>query len=118
MQAPIGPATTPELVTAVSAAGGLGCLAASWTSLGVLREQLRAIRGRTDRTYCVNLVLAFDQRERIDVLIEERVPVVSLSWGIDEAAICRLRQAGAAVLVQVGDVVAAERAAAAGCAAL
>src|SRR6476619_6682907 len=86
MQAPIGPATTPELVTAVSAAGGLGCLAASWTSLGALREQLRAIRGRTDRTYCVNLVLAFDQRGRIDVLIEERVPVVSRSWGIDEAA--------------------------------
>lgn len=31
MQAPLGPAATPELVSAVSMAGALGTLAASWT---------------------------------------------------------------------------------------
>ena len=46
MQAPIGPATTPDLVAAVAAAGGLGTLAASWTPPGVLREQVAELQRR------------------------------------------------------------------------
>lgn len=114
MQAPIGPATTPGLVAAVASRGGLGCLAASWTPLPLLREQIHEIRARTDAPYCVNLVLAFDQRERAALLAAEEVPVVSLSWGIDRSIIAALRQAGVHVLVQVGDVAEAERAVAAG----
>ena len=118
MQAPIGPAATPDLVVAVSSSGGLGSLAASWTRPDRLREQVREIARRTGRPFCVNLVLAFDQRERIALLAEERVPVVSLSWGVDPPAIARLRDAGSQVLVQVGDPEAAERAVAAGADAL
>ena len=114
MQAPIGPATTTDLVVAVVEAGGLGCLAASWTFPSVLRAQVREIQRSIDRPFCVNLVLAFDQQERIDLLGEERVPVISFSWGIDDFAIKRARAAGARVLVQVGDVETGERAAAAG----
>jgi NAD(P)H-dependent flavin oxidoreductase YrpB (nitropropane dioxygenase family) len=118
MQAPIGPAATPELVAEVSSAGGMGCLAASWTPSAMLRAQLREIKRRTDRPYCVNLVLAFDQRERIRILIDEDVPVVSLSWGVEATTIAQLQAGGAGVLVQVGDVAAAEQAVAAGCDAL
>jgi NAD(P)H-dependent flavin oxidoreductase YrpB (nitropropane dioxygenase family) len=114
MQAPIGPATTTDLVVAVVEAGGLGCLAASWTFPSVLRAQVREIQRSIDRPFCVNLGLAFDQQERIDLLGEERVPVISFSWGIDDFAIKRARAAGARVLVQVGDVETGERAAAAG----
>jgi len=87
MQAPIGPATTTDLVVAVVEAGGLGCLAASWTFPSVLRAQVREIQRSIDRPFCVNLGLAFDQQERIDLLGEERVPVISFSWGIDDFAI-------------------------------
>lgn len=114
MQAPIGPATTPELVTSVSAAGALGTVAASWTKPGKLRDQIRAIRSATSNQFCVNLVLAFDQRERLELVLEERVPVVSFSWGHDAELIGRARAAGAFVLVQAGDADEAKAAAAAG----
>ena len=114
MQAPLGPAATPALVAAVSAAGGLGCLGAAWTPLPVLREQIAEIRRALDGPFCVNLVLDFDQAERLELLVEERVPAVSFSWGVDAEAIRRARSAGITVLVQVAGAAAARAAAAAG----
>lgn len=114
MQAPIGPAATTDLVVAVSSAGGLGCLAASWTPLRALREQIGAIKRSLDRPFCVNLVMAFEQSERLELLADEQVPVISFSWGVDPEAVSRARAAGARVLVQVGDVRTGKQAAAAG----
>lgn len=114
MQAPIGPATTPELVAAVSAVGALGTVAASWTKPAKLRDEIRAIRSATSNPFCVNLVLAFDQRERLELLLAERVPVVSFSWGTDAELIGRARAAGAFVLVQVSGLDEARAAAKAG----
>jgi len=111
MQAPIGPAATVELVAAVCAAGALGSLASSWTRTEVLREQVRSLAGHR---FCVNLVLAFPQEDRLDVLCEEHVPVISFSWGIRPDLIARAREAGAQVLIQVGSVDAARRAVDAG----
>ena len=103
-----------ELVAAVSAVGGLGTLAASWTELAELRGQIGRIVSATANPFCVNLVLAFDQRDRLELLLECGVPVVSFSWGIDAALIGRARQAGLTVLVQVADEYEAKSAAAAG----
>jgi nitronate monooxygenase len=114
MQAPIGPATTPELVASVSAVGALGTVAASWTKPAKLRDQIRAIRSATSNPFCVNLVLAFDQRERLELVLAERVPVVSFSWGTDAEMIGRARAAGAFVLVQASDLDEAKAAVAAG----
>ena len=111
MQAPIGPAATVELVAAVSDAGGLGTLAASWTRPDALRRQVRRLAGRR---FAVNLVLAFPQEERLDVLCEERVPVVTFSWGVRPDMIERAHAAGATVFVQTGSPDAARRAADAG----
>lgn len=104
IQAPIGPATTPELVSAVSAVGALGTLAASWTEPETLRRQLRAIQAAAGVDYCVNLVLAFDQEDRLEVVLDENTRFVSFSWGIDGELIGKARERGAIVLVQVGDV--------------
>ena len=103
MQAPIGPAATPELVAAVSSTGALGTLAASWTPIAELRAQVRRLRAASDAPFCVNLVLAFEQRERLQVALEEGARVVSLSWGVDRELIGLARDAGAFVLVQVGE---------------
>ena len=114
MQAPIGPATTTRLVEAVSSVGALGTLAASWTEPAVLREQVREIRASSGPRFCVNLVLAFDQRSRLDVVLEEGVGFVSFSWGIDAALIGAAHDGGAVVLVQVADAAAGLEAADAG----
>lgn len=118
MQAPLGPAATPELVSAVSMAGALGTLAASWTPLDELRQEVRWIRAASLEPFCVNLVLAFEQRERLDIALEEGVPVISFSWGIDPALIAQAKAAGAFVLVQVGDSAEAPEAVEAGADAL
>lgn len=115
MQAPIGPAASPELVAAVSCAGGIGCLGASWTEPAALREQVRAIRRLTERPFCVNLVLAFDQSERLELCAEEGVGLVSFSWGVHPEAVARAHAAGCIVLVQVGSAADATAAARAGC---
>jgi nitronate monooxygenase len=90
------------LVVAVSGAGALGTLAASWTPLDVLREQLQWIRNASEENFCVNLVLAFEQRQRLEVALHEGAKAISFSWGIDRELMALARAAGAFVLVQVG----------------
>ena len=114
LQAPIGLAATPRLVAAVCDAGGLGTLAASWTEPGELRTQLATIRATTRKPFAVNLVLAFGQEERLSLLLEERVPAITFSWGVEPSSIRRASEAGAIVGVQVGDLEGGLRAAAAG----
>src|SRR5215213_7929933 len=82
MQAPLGRGAAARLAIAVSQAGGLGTLGASWTEPAALREQIRSIGRTTDRPFCVNLVLDFDQDERLEVAVEERVLWVSCSFGM------------------------------------
>ena len=82
MQAPLGRGAAAPLAVAVSQAGGLGTLGASWTEPAALREQIRSIGRATDGPFCVNLVLDFEQDERLEVAIEERVPWVSFSFGM------------------------------------
>ena len=118
MQAPVGSAATAQLASEVSRAGGLGSLGASWTDPGVLRERIRSIARATDRPFCVNLVLDFEQEERLEVAVEERAPIVSFSFGLNPELISRAHAGGARVLVQVGSVESARLAADAGADAL
>src|SRR5579862_9158646 len=118
MQAPVGSAATPRLASEVSQAGGLGTLAASWTEPRVLREQIRSIARVTDRPFCVNLVLDFEQDERLEIAVEEHAPIVSFSFGLRPQLIARAQAAGARVFVQVGSAEGARAAADAGADAL
>ena len=104
VQASIGRVGDAALATAVSNAGGLGSLGASYMSLDVLREQVRGMRRSTEAPVVVNLILAFDQAERLEVAVEEHAPWISFSWGIDAKLIARAHAGGARVLVQVASV--------------
>ena len=115
VQAPIGPAATPALTAAVSEAGGIGSLGASWTEPGMLRAQIREIRRRTERPFMVNLVLAFEQEERLELALAEGVELVSFSCGIDAGLVARAHVAGATVLAQAGSAAEARAAVDAGC---
>ncbi len=74
--------STPELVAAVSEAGGLGILATGTLSLDQVREGIRRIRELTDKPFGANVTLYFPGAERnAEVLVEEKVPVVNFSMG-------------------------------------
>jgi nitronate monooxygenase len=118
MQAPLGRGAGAPLAIAVSAAGGLGTLGASWTDPDVLREQIRATARTTDAPFCVNLVLHFDQEERLEVALQERAPWISFSWGVRPDLVARAHAGGARVMVQVATADSAREAARAGADAL
>jgi NAD(P)H-dependent flavin oxidoreductase YrpB (nitropropane dioxygenase family) len=114
VQAPVGSAATPALAAAVSNAGGLGTLALSWTPPESVRHQIRATRALTDRPFGVNLVLEWDQHERLRACAEEQVAVVSTFWGDPRPYVEAIHARGALHLHTVGCAEEARRAVEAG----
>ena len=136
IQAPMASATNPDVVAAVSNAGGLGSFGAAGTPPAKLRETVTAIREETGRPFNINLFAAhteqFDRDVRpgprladklaayhaefdlgdvpvpvpmfgpfdgqLDVLIEEKVPVISFHFGADPLAVEKAHAGGAKVL--------------------
>ena len=60
IQAGMANVAGPELVAAVSNAGGLGILSATMVAPDLLRDQIHNIRSLTDRAFGVNLILHQD----------------------------------------------------------
>lgn len=102
VQAPIGSASCPELVAAVSNAGGLGMLSGTWREREVLRGLIRQTQAQTTRPFGVNLVLAWDMTERLELCLEEGVRLLSFFWGNPAAYIPTVHAAGASVFHTVG----------------
>jgi nitronate monooxygenase len=67
IQAGMGGHTTPELVAAVSNAGGLGILGASRLTLQQLKDAIHKIKSLTNRPFGVNLLLAPPEQGNHDV---------------------------------------------------
>lgn len=111
VQAPIGSAVTPDLVAAVSGAGGLGTLALTWCGADGATERIRAVRSRTGRAFGANLVLDFPIHDVLDACLRERVPVVSTFWGDPAGVHDTIRRGGARHVHTVGSVAEAVRAA-------
>ena len=113
--APMGPhITSPELAAAVSNAGGLGIISFGGYPPPLLREEIRRLRGLTDRPFGVNLLLEFPVEEHVNFCVEERVPILSFFWGDPLPYVERAHAAGVKVVDQVGSVEAARRSARAG----
>ena len=98
IQAPIGSATCPELAAAVSNAGGLGMLSVTWRNLDEVRRVIRATQKLTNRPFGVNLVLEWEQEERLRVCLEEGVSIISFFWGDPTPLIQIAHNAGATVM--------------------
>lgn len=114
VQAAMGGASNPRLAAAVSNAGGLGMLALSWGSPEGVRAAIRATRELTDRPFGVNLILDWEQEERLAVCLEERVALVSFFWGDPGTMIDQVHAAGALAACTVGSAAQAMQAVAAG----
>ncbi len=68
VQAPMAGAVTPELVAAVSNAGGLGSLPVGFTEPAKIAELIARVRARTDRPFAVNLFVDTSAPVRDEVL--------------------------------------------------
>jgi NAD(P)H-dependent flavin oxidoreductase YrpB (nitropropane dioxygenase family) len=113
--APMGPDLTgPDLVAAVSNAGGLGVLQAQLCPPPLFRQAIRRVRALTDRPFGVNLILHFPVEHQVAVCLEERVPALWFFWGDPTPYVGRAHAAGVKVFHQVGSVAEAEKAVAAG----
>ena len=110
--APVAPA--PELVAAVSNAGGLGLLPVTWLDVAAIRATVRATRELTARPFGVNLVLDERRDEQLEAALAEGVAVVTFFWGDPERYLERVHAAGALATLTVGSAEEARRAAAAG----
>lgn len=113
--APMGASISgPELVAAVSDAGGLGILTFGGKPPALLHEDIARVRALTPRPFGVNFILELAREDQVLVAIEERVPVISFFWGDPSPYVARAHAAGSIVLHQIGTVTDARRAVAAG----
>jgi nitronate monooxygenase len=113
--APLGPDLTgPDLVAAVSNAGGLGILQAQLSPPPVLRQELQRLRGMTEKPFGVNFLLHFPNEDNFRVCLEAGVSVFSFFWGDPAPFVAPAHAAGGKVMVQVGSVAAAQQAVQAG----
>jgi nitronate monooxygenase len=112
VQAPV--TTSPALHAAVSNAGGLGTIQASWHEPDELRQAIRATKRLTDRPLAVNFVLEWPQAERLEIALEEGVRIVSLFWGDPAPYVAPIHAGGGIAIAAVGSAEEARRAVAAG----
>ncbi|HVS43609.1 MAG TPA: nitronate monooxygenase [Candidatus Dormibacteraeota bacterium] len=115
-QAPMGGvASGPDLAAAVSAAGGLGMVAATQGSASALDAVLDAVAARTDAPFGVNFLMPFVNRELV-AIAAARVRVVDFFYGDPDPALVALVHAGGALAGwQVGSAAEARAAVDAGC---
>jgi nitronate monooxygenase len=105
VQAPIGRVSSPELAAAVSNAGGLGMLGLSFLDGAGIDGWVRETKALTDSPFGANLILKWDQRERLVACLEAGVRLISYHWSnlspgspyVDE-----VHSAGALVMLNVG----------------
>jgi NAD(P)H-dependent flavin oxidoreductase YrpB (nitropropane dioxygenase family) len=110
VQAPMGGAVPVSLAAAVSNAGALGTLPLWRSALEKLRRTLRDMRSATSKPFAVNLNLDFPQAERLEVCIEEGVPIISFFWRQPGDLVKRAKAGGAMVMYTAGSVEDAKRA--------
>lgn len=96
-----------KLVSSISNAGGLGFIASGhMTDKEMLRNEIRRARTLTDKPFGVNISLLKESkndlsRDFIDVVIEEKVPIVETAGNDPSELISRLKSGGVKVLHKV-----------------
>ena len=98
-----------NLAAAVSEAGGLGIIAAMNMSGELLREEIKKLRAVTDKPFGVNVMLMSPfAAEVAEVVVEERVPVVTTGAGNPVTYMKKWLDAGVKVIPVVASVALAQ----------
>jgi enoyl-[acyl-carrier protein] reductase II len=105
-----------RLASAVSNAGGLGLIGSGSMYPEVLREHIQKCKAATDKPYGVNVPLLYpDIDKHIDIIIEEKVPIVFTSAGNPKTWTSTLKERGVKVVHVVSSSKFALKAQEAGC---
>ncbi|HEX4195647.1 MAG TPA: nitronate monooxygenase, partial [Stellaceae bacterium] len=114
----MGSIYAPDLVSAVSNAGGLGAMGCHNLGPEQIRSGTEAIRAKTNKPFGLNFLLFCVQEEALAAALELRPSVIAYAWPRPEQDlrpfIDRAHDAGAKVTFMVGSVPEAVRAAKAG----
>ena len=114
LSAGFGPGAGPEVVAAVSNAGGCGVLGASGFRVPYLRGLIRRVRALTSKPFGVNLILEDIEEGPIEACLDERVPLLVFFWGDPAPYVGPAHTRGVKVASQVGSAEEAREAAEAG----
>ena len=105
-----------KLASAVSKAGGLGLIGAGSMYPDVLRQHIQKCKLATTKPFGVNVPLLYPDVEKlIEIIIEEKVPIVFTSAGNPKTFTALLKSHGIMVVHVVSSVAFAKKAEAAGC---
>jgi nitronate monooxygenase len=113
LSAPMARVAGGELAAAVSAGGGLGFLGGGYCESAWIRQELSRLRGHRFGFGAITWALD-GAPEVLDIALEARPAAVFLSFGDPAPYAQKIRDAGAALIVQVQTVAAARHAAEAG----
>ncbi len=88
-----------KLASAVSNAGGLGIIGAGSMYPDVLRQHIQKCKAATDKPFGINVPLLYvDLEKHIQIIIEEKVPIIFTSAGNPKTWTARLKDAGMTVV--------------------
>lgn len=110
---PMGGGTDARLVAAVSHAGGLGILAASFLTPEAIEAEVAMIRELTPMPFGVNLLL-WRSAEKVEAVLQHQPTVLSTAFGDPAPYVDQAHDAGALHVHMVSDVPSAVAAARAG----
>jgi enoyl-[acyl-carrier protein] reductase II len=101
---------TAELAAAVSNAGGLGIIGAGNAPAEVVRSEIKKAKELTEKPFGLNVYyMSPFVEEIIDLVVEERVPVITTGAGNPGKHIDKLKRVGTKVIPVVSSVALAKR---------
>lgn len=101
---------TNELASAVSEAGGLGIIGSGGAPASWVKEQIQQVKKKTDKPFGVNVMLINPEADAIaQVIVDEKVPVVTTGAGNPEKYMEMWKAAGVKVIPVVASVALAKR---------
>lgn len=101
---------TAELAAAVSEGGGLGIIGAGHMPPDVFRNEIHKLKERTNKPFGCNIMLMSPfVKEVMQVVLEERVPVITTGAGNPGTYIPALKEIGTKVIPVVASVLLAKR---------
>lgn len=102
--------SNPQLVSAVSNAGGLGVLATGHLDGEGCRKAIHELKELTDKPFAVNIMLLSEFANDIaKVLVEEKVPVITTGAGSTISYLKAFQEMGAKVIPVIPSVAIAKR---------
>lgn len=102
--------STAKLAAAVSEAGGLGLIGSGHMDANWVREQVKLTRELTSKPFGVNVMLMSPHVEEVmQVIIEEKVPVITTGAGNPAKYIPQLKKIGTKVIPVVSSVAFSQR---------